>query len=149
MKEVEKMYMLAQNLKKLREEKKITQKALGENIGIKEKAYQKYEYGYSIPPIQQMCDLANYFDTTIEYLMYGKNDKNIYSKKVIPFHERLIELRNANHLTQKQLADKLGVHEANYQKYEYGEHTPRIERIIQLAELFQVPIDDMMGRVRK
>lgn len=143
------MYMLAQNLKKLREEKKITQKALGESIGIKEKAYQKYEYGYNIPPIKQMCDLASYLNTTIEYLMYGRNSRNIYSNQSIPFHERLIELRNKNHLTQKQIADLMEIQEANYQKYEYGSHSPRIDRIIQLADIFGVTLDEMMGRVKK
>lgn len=60
------------------------------------------------------------------------------------FCERLKELRIQSPYTQKQLAKMLGVTEVAYQLYEYGKHTPNLEKIFRLAMIFDVTLDDLL-----
>ena len=62
------------------------------------------------------------------------------------FSQRLRELRKANHETQQQVADGLGVPRQHYQKFESGENLPNIENFISLANHFNVSLDYLAGR---
>jgi len=65
---------------------------------------------------------------------------------VAKFHERLKELRKKKGVTQKAVAEHLGMVEQAYQKYEYGKHEPNHETTIKLADFFDVSLDYLMGR---
>lgn len=62
------------------------------------------------------------------------------------FGEMLAELRQDTNLTQKELADKLFVSKGTISNYENGIHYPDIEKLISLAELFDVTTDYLLGR---
>lgn len=62
------------------------------------------------------------------------------------FQKRLIELRNTRHLTQKQIADSVGISVLAYQRYEYGTREPAFRVLISLADYFGVSIDYLVGR---
>ncbi len=63
------------------------------------------------------------------------------------FHERLKYLRNSKKLTQKELAEKLGLNNTStISKYESGDATPSFEIIDKIADLFGVSVDYLMGR---
>ncbi|WP_422804479.1 helix-turn-helix domain-containing protein [Streptococcus sp. FT1-55] len=49
-------------------------------------------------------------------------------------------------LTQKQVADSLGVAQAQYARWESGGRNPKDDTISQLAEIFGVGIDTLKGR---
>lgn len=49
-------------------------------------------------------------------------------------------------LTQEQLANKLYSKKSLISNYENGYSTPDIETIIKLADIFDVSIDDLVGR---
>ena len=63
------------------------------------------------------------------------------------FGDRLKELRKSRHLTQKQLADIIGVERSSLCKYE-GKYNvqPSDDVIIRIAEYFDVSIDYLMGK---
>lgn len=54
--------------------------------------------------------------------------------------------RKARHLTQKQVAAKLGIDYQGYQRYEYGTVIPKIDMMIRLADAYNVSIDYLVGR---
>jgi len=60
------------------------------------------------------------------------------------FHERLKELRKQSPYTQKQLAEFLGMEPNAYQLYEYGKREPSIPKLLQLAVIFNVSLDDLL-----
>lgn len=62
------------------------------------------------------------------------------------FSERLRELRKASPLTQKAIADELGISVTAYQYYESGKNQPSIENLIKLGEMFNVTLDYLTGR---
>jgi len=60
------------------------------------------------------------------------------------FNERLRELRTQSPLKQKEIADYLGVSTITIRQYEQGTREPNIEKILKLAVIFNVSLDDLM-----
>lgn len=65
-----------------------------------------------------------------------------------PFAEKLIELRKAKGLNQRQAAEAIGIDYRNYRKYETIS-LPKAEVYIRIADYFDVSIDYLMGRTEK
>ena len=59
---------------------------------------------------------------------------------------RIKEFREELRLTQKELADKINNVQRNVSNWENGTSEPDCETILQLAEIFDVPIDELFGR---
>ena len=62
------------------------------------------------------------------------------------FEERLLLLRQEFGLTQKNVADAIGVTPRQYQRFEQGEQKPGFDNLRKLADVFQVSVDWLMGR---
>lgn len=62
------------------------------------------------------------------------------------FGERLRQLRKTARLTQQGVADRLNIHRTSYTKYETGVVAPDQQGLVQLAELFGVTVDYLLGR---
>ena len=62
------------------------------------------------------------------------------------FPERLKSLRQQKKMRQKDVAEKLGITESAYGFYEQGRREPSHETLQQLADIFEVPIDYLLGR---
>ena len=65
------------------------------------------------------------------------------------FSDKLKQLRKAKGVTQKAVAEQLGILEQSYQKYEYGKHEPNHEMTVKLADFFEVSTDYLLGRSDK
>lgn len=61
------------------------------------------------------------------------------------FSERLKLLRMQSDLMQKEIAEILGVSVRTFQGWETARTEPNIERLIQLADLFNVSVDFLVG----
>ena len=62
------------------------------------------------------------------------------------FAENLKTLRVANSLTQKDLAEKLRIHQSNLSDWEKGISRPEYENLIALADIFDISLDELLGR---
>lgn len=62
------------------------------------------------------------------------------------FSNRLISLRKSRNITQKQVCNAIGMSEPAYQRYEYGQREPAYQKLIALADYFDVSIDYLVGR---
>ena len=49
-------------------------------------------------------------------------------------------------LTQKQVADGVNMAQMAYQKYEYGTREPAYQKLLALADYFDVSLDYLVGR---
>ena len=56
-------------------------------------------------------------------------------------------IRNQQHLTQQEMADKLGVKRPTYSRYESGERQPDKELLIKMADILNVTTDYLLGKV--
>nr|DAN15634.1 MAG TPA: helix-turn-helix domain protein [Caudoviricetes sp.] len=59
---------------------------------------------------------------------------------------RVKELRTAAGMTQKVLADQLGVTVPTVSKWELGQRTPELERVFRMTLIFGVPIEEIVQR---
>ncbi len=60
------------------------------------------------------------------------------------FSEKLLTLRKANNLTQEELAEKLDVSRQSVSKWESGQATPELEKIIAISAVFDVTTDYLL-----
>lgn len=61
------------------------------------------------------------------------------------FYENLIELRKRNGLSQEELGYKLDVTRQTVSKWETGQTTPEMDKLIALSALFGISIDELVG----
>lgn len=59
--------------------------------------------------------------------------------------ERIRELRKAKGLTQEQLAELVGVEPRHISRVEGGYNSPSIERLARIAEVLEVPIQELFN----
>ena len=59
---------------------------------------------------------------------------------------RVKELRTAAGMTQKALADQLGVTVPTVSKWELGQRTPELERVFRMTLIFGVPMEEIVQR---
>lgn len=62
------------------------------------------------------------------------------------FSANLKRFRKQKKLTQEELATKIGVIRATYWAYEKGTIMPPYDKLEQIADIFGVTIDELMGR---
>jgi len=60
---------MLKNLKKLRTESGISQRELAENIGVSQQSINKYENHNIEPDIETLIRMADFFDTSVDYLV--------------------------------------------------------------------------------
>lgn len=65
------------------------------------------------------------------------------------FANRIKELRKKHKVSQKKLADLLGISTRAWRFYESGEREPNISGLISLADYFNVSLDYLVGRSDK
>lgn len=65
--------MRFQRIQDLRIDSDLSQKKLGEILHISQRSYSHYETGSRNIPIEMLIRLADYYDTTIDYLV-GRTD---------------------------------------------------------------------------
>ncbi|WP_049474696.1 helix-turn-helix domain-containing protein [Streptococcus parasanguinis] len=61
------------------------------------------------------------------------------------FAERLKELRKQAHLTQVELAKRLGIGQSSYADWERGKKNPTQENLVKLAQILNVSVDYLVG----
>ena len=62
---------------------------------------------------------------------------------------RIKELREQHHVSQKELADKLGLNQSAISNYEKGISKPNIDIMLQIADFFNVSLDYLIKRKTK
>ena len=64
-------------------------------------------------------------------------------------YQRIRDLREDHDLTQKQIAQMLGMSQTGYSKYETGENDIPTQVLIKLADFYQTSIDYLLGRTNQ
>ena len=61
------------------------------------------------------------------------------------FNEKLIQLRKSKGWSQEELGDKLDVTRQTLSKWELGQTTPEMDKLIEISKLFNISIDVLVG----
>lgn len=60
------------------------------------------------------------------------------------FNEKLIQLRKEKKLSQEALGEKLNVARQTVSKWELGETTPEMDKLVKMSEIFEISLDNLM-----
>lgn len=60
---------MLKNLKKLRQDASVSQKVLADAIGVSQQSINKYENHNIEPDIETLIRIADFFDTSVDYLI--------------------------------------------------------------------------------
>ena len=122
----------------LRKLNKISQSDFGKAMGVAQNTISQWERGAREPDLAMLHNIATYFGVSIDYLI-GK-DTEVRAMK------NLKKLRVNRGLTQKQLADALGIDRTAVAKYENGKNGATAKMLKKIADYFSVSIDYVLGR---
>ena len=61
------------------------------------------------------------------------------------FAENLMALRRSRNWSQEELGARLGVTRQTVSKWELGQTTPELEKLVELAQLFDLSLDELVG----
>ena len=83
----------AENIKRLRKDREITQEALAEHLGISAQSVSRWELSICYPDLEMLPSIANFFGVTVDFLL--SNDPNSKEKDYEIFCEKLKEYRQS------------------------------------------------------
>lgn len=84
--------LLSENLKKLREEKGLTQSELADELSVTPQSVSRWEKGLAYPDIEKLPQLSKLFDVTIDELMGNVKSKlHTITKELVKVRSRLYE----------------------------------------------------------
>lgn len=133
----------------LKEYNNLTQKAVGEILGVRQQTYAEWEKGKKIIPLKHLVTLANFYNVSIDYLTgLSKNKKINYNYKPLnkkEIGEKIVYVRNLNNIKQKDLADILNTSPSTVCAYEKGNTLILTAFLYQIAKEYNISIDWFVG----
>lgn len=137
-------------IKDCREDNDITQQEIANYLNVSRGNYAMYECGSNTIPLFLLDKLSMKYQVSVDYLVGLSNNKNS-NNKIEPMNfkvmcNRLREKRLKHNLSQKQIAEKLGITQSHYATYEKGSNAIPITRLIELSKLYKISTDYLMGK---
>lgn len=140
-------------LKDIREDNDINQEKMSEILGVNRSTYSLWELGINIIPLKSLCDFADYFDFSLDYVLGLTNDRKSKSSikgidlKILGNNMKLI--RTKNNLSQENIAELLGVTQACITRYEKGIISISVPNLYKFAKEFKISINELCGIAKK
>lgn len=70
-------------LKEIREDRDFKQIEIAELLKVTQAQYCRYELGINTLPIDKLNKLANFYNTSTDYLLYRTDERKPYSKSIM------------------------------------------------------------------
>ena len=67
--------MVYRRIRDLREDRDLTQSTIARYLNITQRAYSRYETGERSIPVEVLSALADFYDTSVDYLIGRTNNK--------------------------------------------------------------------------
>lgn len=95
------MNTLKDRIKEERKKKDLSQKELGEIIGVSDTQISNYEKGVSIPPSDRLSMMADIFGCTTDYLLCRTDDPNLHVTE-FPVKENVVRITSIKPITESE-----------------------------------------------
>ncbi len=143
------MYYFVQNLTELWTDNNLNAAQLAKNIGIDEGTLSKYINKISLPSINNLVKIANYFNCSIDFLLGLTENEQKFSitqdiNKTL-FYKRYKDLLKTNHKTHYALTKELRISQSSLSDWNKGSF-PRIDTLVSLSKYFNVTVEYLVGR---
>ncbi len=70
-------------LKEIREDRDLKQEDVAKAIGIRQQQYSEYERGVVLISIEKLNKLADYYNTSVDYLICRTDERKPYPKSIL------------------------------------------------------------------
>lgn len=142
--------MINNNLKYCREELELTQKELGNILGVNITTISKWELGYDTITLKRLVKFCNLYNYSLDYVCgLSKNNKK-YNKKIYLNSKtiglKLKKIRNFLKLSQDKFADKCSMAQSTYSHYENGINLITSLNLYIISKTYNVSMDWLIGR---
>lgn len=68
-------------IRKLREDKDLTQEYMAQLLHVNQRTYSRYETGEHAIPLEQLCRIADFHNVSVDYLLDRTDTKKPYPRK--------------------------------------------------------------------
>ena len=140
-------------LREIREDHDLSQKQMAEILNINRSTYSLWELGINIIPLKELCNFADYFKISLDYILNisnYKNSKNYVEKlNLETLGYNMKKIRIQNHLSQEEIADIIGVTQACVNKYEKGKITISVPVLYAFCKNFDISINHLCGKTKE
>ena len=135
-----------------REENDLTQEKMGAIVNTKKWSITKWENGKEIIPLPKLNIYANYFNTSMDYILKLTNKKGstISCTTLDPktVGQNIKKVRKDNNISQRELAKELGTTQSVIYGYENGKFLILTAFAYQICVKYNVSMDWLCGRGR-
>ena len=149
--------IFGQRISELRKSAGMTQKQLGESVGLSMQAINDIEKGRRETTITKAILMARLFNTTVHYLMGDTDDptrptdtpfiEQLFDREeLFNLRDRLRLLRRERGVSDIELGKITYLGTLAYRNIENGEKQPHLSTLIALADYFDVSLDYLVGR---
>ncbi len=139
-------------LKDIREDNDISQVQIAEILGVNRSTYSLWELGINIIPLKSLCNFADYFNYSIDYVLgltnIRKNPNLIKGLDLIKLGENIKKIRLQNELSQENIASMIGVTQACITRYEKGLICISTSDLYKLSKEFKISLSELCGKVK-
>lgn len=123
---------------------------IAEVLGVKRNTYSKWENCINDMPLEKCNELANYYHTSMDYLL-GLSNIQVNIEEILEINwdilsKRIYELRINNGFTQQEISTKLGFPQTTYSGYETGNRKPTTLKLLVIAQFYNISSDYLLGR---
>lgn len=139
-------------LKDIREDNDISQEKMANILKVNRSTYSLWELGINIIPLKNLCDYADYFKYSIDYVLGLTNNRNIKINKGLNLQtlgNNMKTVRLKHNLSQENIADLLGVSQACIVRYEKGLICISTSNLYKFCKEFHVSMSAICGKSRK
>lgn len=142
-------------LKNLRQKNNLTQEQLANELNTRyhfnesKATISQFEHNKCIPDLDRLINIADYFQVSLDYLCCNKSNDNV---KCTNPGTRIKRLIKKNGLSQKEFIEKFNEKygysdsEATISQYVNNKRTPEIDKMVKIADFFNVTLDYIMCR---
>lgn len=129
---------IAENIRKFRKERNMTQKQLGEKCGMYESQIRKYELGTTNPKLGTIIKIADALGVDAAEILAE-------TKGPITIGERIKKLRTERRISTYALAQKTGLSQSSISKIENGNRRLRADEMQLIADALGVDVTEILA----
>ena len=137
---------IGEKIRKTRTDKGLTQKQLADRMSVTQAHIWQYENSLVKPSDKQLNRFADALGVSVKELLSIEENKITENEsRTITVGERIREIRQKAGLTQKQLADRMGVTPSQIGQYERGLVNPSNTQIKKFADALNIPFEILLA----
>ncbi len=141
---------LYKNLKYLRNEKELTQKALANILNVNQSTYKGWESGFIMIPIIIADKLSVFYNVRLSSILgiekISKTKKEINPMNYTEFLKNINKIKKERQMTFKKISVPLKCSESTCCNYFLGKIIIPMDRLILLANFYNVDLDKLCGK---